>query len=230
MLQSMKHRGPGLDRLRALRAAVRGLGHARQARRRQHAARLRVRRPAAAQQGGDRAPARRSSARPCTRSRTRRSTPSRRTSPTTATSRRSPTASRTCAAPRCSRSGTRSQIVKDLGDAESVVRPVQARPARRHARDRPRADGDRVRRRHLRRAPVLGVSVLRHRRRPQRAADELPLLEAAAWSARGHRFQSECDSEIIAVYLAEKMAEGTDLEGAMRQSSRTSTACSPTSA
>ena len=42
------------------------------------------------------------------------------------------------------------------------------------------------------------------------------------WSRRlertGHRFQSECDSEIIAVYLAEKMAEGTDLEDAMRQS------------
>ena len=34
----------------------------------------------------------------------------------------------------------------------------------------------------------------------------------------GHRFQSECDSEIIAVYLAEKMSEGLDLEGAMRQS------------
>jgi methylamine---glutamate N-methyltransferase subunit A len=34
----------------------------------------------------------------------------------------------------------------------------------------------------------------------------------------GHRFQSECDSEIIAVYLAEKMAEGSDLEAAMRQS------------
>ena len=34
----------------------------------------------------------------------------------------------------------------------------------------------------------------------------------------GHRFQSECDSEIIAVYLAEKMAEGSDLESAMRDS------------
>ena len=34
----------------------------------------------------------------------------------------------------------------------------------------------------------------------------------------GHRFQSECDSEIIAVYLAEKMSEGMTLEEAMRQS------------
>jgi hypothetical protein len=34
----------------------------------------------------------------------------------------------------------------------------------------------------------------------------------------GRRFQSECDSEIIAVYLAEKMSEGMTLEEAMRQS------------
>jgi glutamine phosphoribosylpyrophosphate amidotransferase len=34
----------------------------------------------------------------------------------------------------------------------------------------------------------------------------------------GRRFQSECDSEIIAVYLAEKMSEGLSLEEAMRQS------------
>jgi methylamine---glutamate N-methyltransferase subunit A len=34
----------------------------------------------------------------------------------------------------------------------------------------------------------------------------------------GHRFQSECDSEIIAVYLAEKMAGGASLEQAMHQS------------
>src|SRR5438046_6491118 len=34
----------------------------------------------------------------------------------------------------------------------------------------------------------------------------------------GHRFQSECDSEIIAVYLAERMAQGDSLEDAMRRS------------
>jgi len=34
----------------------------------------------------------------------------------------------------------------------------------------------------------------------------------------GHRFQSECDSEIIAVYLAEKMAGGDSLEDAMHTS------------
>lgn len=34
----------------------------------------------------------------------------------------------------------------------------------------------------------------------------------------GHRFQSECDSEIIAVYLAQAMADGAPLEAAMKQS------------
>ncbi len=34
----------------------------------------------------------------------------------------------------------------------------------------------------------------------------------------GHRFQSECDSEVIAVYLAEKMNEGKGLEEAMHDS------------
>jgi glutamate synthase domain-containing protein 1 len=34
----------------------------------------------------------------------------------------------------------------------------------------------------------------------------------------GHRFQSECDSEIIAVYIAEQLAEGKTLEEAMRHS------------
>jgi len=36
--------------------------------------------------------------------------------------------------------------------------------------------------------------------------------------AAGHRFASDCDSEIIAVYLAERMAKGDDLEDAMRRS------------
>ena len=34
----------------------------------------------------------------------------------------------------------------------------------------------------------------------------------------GHRFQSQCDSEIIAVYLAERLAAGTSLESAMKES------------
>ncbi len=35
---------------------------------------------------------------------------------------------------------------------------------------------------------------------------------------RGHRFVSNCDSELIAVYLADKMDQGTDLETAMTDS------------
>lgn len=35
---------------------------------------------------------------------------------------------------------------------------------------------------------------------------------------RGHRFMSNCDSELIAVYLADKMEQGATLEDAMRES------------
>jgi glutamate synthase domain-containing protein 1 len=35
---------------------------------------------------------------------------------------------------------------------------------------------------------------------------------------RGHRFMSNCDSELIAVYLADKMEQGADLEDAMKAS------------
>ena len=63
-------------------------------------------------------------------------------------------------------------------------RAVRARRVHRHARDRPRADGDRVRRRHLGRPPLLGVPVLRRRGRPQRAADELLLLAPPAGAQR----------------------------------------------
>jgi hypothetical protein len=35
---------------------------------------------------------------------------------------------------------------------------------------------------------------------------------------RGHRFSSKCDSELIAVYIADKMNQGVDLETAMKDS------------
>jgi len=35
---------------------------------------------------------------------------------------------------------------------------------------------------------------------------------------RGHRFMSNCDSELIAVYIADRMGEGDDLEAAMTRS------------
>lgn len=38
---------------------------------------------------------------------------------------------------------------------------------------------------------------------------------------RGHRFMSDCDSELIAVYLADRIEQGDDLESAMRRSIET---------
>ena len=47
----------------------------------------------------------------------------------------------------------------------------------------------------------------------------------------GHRFQSECDSEIIAVYIAEKMTRGRRRSRTRcARASTSSTACSRTSA
>jgi glutamate synthase domain-containing protein 1 len=39
-----------------------------------------------------------------------------------------------------------------------------------------------------------------------------------ALERRGHRFMSNCDSELIAVYIADQIDRGNELEGAMRQS------------
>ena len=39
-----------------------------------------------------------------------------------------------------------------------------------------------------------------------------------ALERRGHRFMSDCDSELIAVYIADAINEGEDLEAAMRRS------------
>ena len=39
-----------------------------------------------------------------------------------------------------------------------------------------------------------------------------------AMERRGHRFVSNCDSELIAVYIADHLQQGTDLEDAMRRS------------
>ncbi len=105
------------------------------------------------------------------------------------------------------------EIVKDLGDAATVAHDYGLGRVRRHARDRPRAG--------WRRSPT---STSRARTRTGRirsptsrssttASSRTTTSGAGAWSAAGHRFQSECDSEIIAVYLAEKMAEGALARG-----------------
>src|SRR5918993_344973 len=95
------------------------------------------------------------------------------------------------------------QIVKDLGDAETVAHQYKL-----DTLGGTHAIG------HVRMATESDVDIA--------VVHNGQLTNYHQWKRRlersGHRFQSECDSEIIAVYLAEKMAEGADLEGAMRAS------------
>ena len=218
-----------LDRLRALRAAVRGLGHARQAGRRQHPARLRVRGPAAPQQGGDRAPARRARRDRALDRRTRRSTPSRPTS----LRRRPQGAGR----PRRGRARGGGALARALAaDRQGPrrrrvgVAPVPARPAGRQPRHRPRAHGHRVRRRHLRRPPLLGLSVLGHRRGPQRAADRTTTSGAAGSSAAGTASSPSATRRSSPSTSPSGWRRARTSRAPCASRSTSSTACSPTCA
>lgn len=109
------------------------------------------------------------------------------------------------------------EIVKDLGDAETVsaeygLSDYVGTHAIGHARMATESDVDIANAHPYWAYPFPDVAVVHNgqltnfhdwRRRLQRS---------------GHRFQSECDSEIIAVYLAQQMGEGRSLEQAMRQS------------
>ena len=109
------------------------------------------------------------------------------------------------------------EIVKDLGDAETVSKEYGldefvGTHAIGHARMATESDVDIANAHPYWAYPFPDVAVVHNgqltnfhdwRRRLQRA---------------GHRFQSECDSEIIAVYLAEQMSDGLSLEQAMRRS------------
>ena len=109
------------------------------------------------------------------------------------------------------------EIVKDLGDAETVAAEYGlsrylGTHAIGHARMATESDVDIANAHPYWAYPFPDVAVVHNgqltnfhdwRRRLQRA---------------GHRFQSECDSEIIAVYLAQQMSEGLSLEEAMRRS------------
>ena len=108
------------------------------------------------------------------------------------------------------------EIVKDLGDANTVsadygLNEFIGTHAIGHARMATESDVDISNAHPYWAYPFPDVAVVHNgqltnyhhwRRRLERA---------------GHRFQSECDSEIIAVYLAERMANGDNLEDAMRQ-------------
>ena len=109
------------------------------------------------------------------------------------------------------------EIVKDLGDAEQVAAEYKlddfvGSHAIGHVRMATESDVDISGAHPYWAYPFADVAVVHNGQ----------LTNYFYWRRRlersGHRFQSECDSEIIAVYLAEKMAEGADLEGAMRQS------------
>ena len=109
------------------------------------------------------------------------------------------------------------EIVKDLGDAETVCKQYHldgfnGTHAIGHVRMATESDVDISGAHPYWAYPFADVAVVHNGQ----------LTNYFQWRRRlersGHRFQSECDSEVIAVYLAEKMSEGLDLEAAMRQS------------
>lgn len=109
------------------------------------------------------------------------------------------------------------QIVKDLGDAERVAGQYRldgftGTHAIGHVRMATESDVDIAGAHPYWAYPFPDVAVVHNGQ----------LTNYFYWRRRlernGHRFQSECDSEIIAVYLAEQMAAGASLEDAMRRS------------
>jgi glutamate synthase domain-containing protein 1 len=109
------------------------------------------------------------------------------------------------------------EIVKDLGDAETVagdygLASFMGTHAIGHARMATESDVDIANAHPYWAYPFPDVAVVHNGQ----------LTNYFQWKRRleraGHRFQSECDSEIIAVYLAERMAQGDSLEDAMHRS------------
>jgi glutamate synthase domain-containing protein 1 len=109
------------------------------------------------------------------------------------------------------------EIVKDLGDAESVASQYRlddfvGTHAIGHVRMATESDVDISGAHPYWAYPFSDVAVVHNGQ----------LTNYWQWKRRlersGHRFQSMCDSEIIAVYLAEKMGEGYSLEDAMQES------------
>ena len=109
------------------------------------------------------------------------------------------------------------EIVKDLGDAETVsqqyhLEKVHGTHAIGHVRMATESDVDISGAHPYWAYPFSDVAVVHNGQ----------LTNYFHWRRRlersGHRFQSECDSEIIAVYIAEKMAGGMELEEAMENS------------
>jgi len=113
--------------------------------------------------------------------------------------------------------GNSLEIVKDLGDAESVeaqygLSEVRGTHGIGHVRMATESDVDLASAHPYWAYPFADVAVVHNGQ----------LTNYHQWRRRlersGHRFQSECDSEIIAVYLAEKLELGLTLETAMKDS------------
>ena len=113
--------------------------------------------------------------------------------------------------------GRHLEIVKDLGDAETVsgeyrLGEFTGTHAIGHARMATESDVDIANAHPYWAYPFPDVAVVHNGQ----------LTNFHDWRRRltraGHRFQSDCDSEIIAVYLAEKMSQGKSLEDAMHDS------------
>ena len=109
------------------------------------------------------------------------------------------------------------EIIKDLGDAETVsdeygLGGFVGTHAIGHARMATESDVDIANAHPYWAYPFPDVAVVHNGQ----------LTNFHDWRRRltraGHRFQSDCDSEIIAVYLAELMSQGLTLEEAMRRS------------
>lgn len=109
------------------------------------------------------------------------------------------------------------EIVKDLGDAEQVAEQYKldeftGTHAIGHVRMATESDVDIAGAHPYWAYPFSDVAVVHNGQ----------LTNYHMWRRRlerlGHRFQSECDSEIIAVYLAQRMADGLSLETSMKQS------------
>ena len=109
------------------------------------------------------------------------------------------------------------EIVKDLGDAKTVASDYGldkfiGTHAIGHARMATESDVDIANAHPYWAYPFPDVAVVHNGQ----------LTNYHQWKRRleraGHRFQSECDCEIIAVYLAERMAQGDSLEESMRRS------------
>jgi glutamate synthase domain-containing protein 1 len=109
------------------------------------------------------------------------------------------------------------EIIKDLSDAESVAQRYRLEGftgthAIGHVRMATESDVDISGAHPYWAYPFSDVAVVHNGQ----------LTNYHQWRRRlerlGHRFQSECDSEIIAVYIAERRSEGLSLETAMKQS------------